>query len=35
MCCQILDFENYQNLGGNILGPLKLTCAGGTELAME
>jgi len=21
------NFESYQNLGGNILGPLKLTCA--------
>ncbi len=26
-CCQILNFESCQNLGGNILGPLKLTYA--------
>ncbi len=26
-CCQILNFESYQNVAMNILGPLKLTCA--------
>jgi len=29
MGCQILNFESYQHLGKNILGPLKLTCASG------
>jgi len=27
MCCQMLNFERYQNFWENILGPLKLTCA--------